>query len=259
MLNMNTLSELGQLMEPYQEKYPNIKEEHIIRDIAIFTEFKKICKADPQSKQDAMNLEIARRFTEGFLVERGVTYFDLLHNLKDYEFLKHSSILTSTSDAYSERYLLPICTINGDVVTHMGYDRTNPRGKYEVPRLPWIHQLRLLGNLESLGMYDGNEIYITEGMFDSYRVNEALGKKSIATLGARKSKTNRTVYDYLKRKGHRLIYVPDHNPAGIQAIQNYNWSDVYSYPYEHSDFDGMIYSQREDEFKNKEFIKNLEF
>ena len=258
MLNMEVLSEIGELVIPYQIKYPNIKEENVLRDIAIFTKYKEMCKKNPISIQDAKNLEISRRFKEGFLLERGVTYFDLLHDLKNYEMLKYSSILTSSSDAYSGRYLLPICTINGDVISHMGYDRTNPRGKYEVPRLSWIHQLRLLGNLESLGMYDGKEIYITEGFFDAYRINEVLGKKSIATLGARKSKSNRSIYDYLKRKGHRLIYVPDHNPAGIQAISNYDWDEVLTYPYEHSDYDRMIFDEREEEFKDKEFIREHE-
>ena len=254
MLNLDTLTRLDNLVSRYRDKYKNIDKEYIIKDIAIFTEYKKFCQTNPLSVQDAKNLEIVRRFDEGFLVDKGVTYFELFENINDYEYLRHSSILTCTSDLYKGRYLLPICTINGDVLSHMGYDKYNPRGKYEISRVEWIYQKRMVGNLESLKQYDGRDIYVGEGFFDAYRINETLKQKSIATLGSSKSFIDNVLFDTLKRKGHRLIYVPDHNEAGLNAINNFKWDDIYSYPSEYGDFDKMIFESREDEFKDKNFI-----
>lgn len=256
MLDLEILSVINEKTEAYKSKYPNIDREYVLKDIALFTEYRDFCKTDRQSIQDAHNLEIFRRFDKDFLSNRGVTYFDIFEDIDRFPLLRHTSVITCSSDLYRGRYLLPICTINGDVMSHMGYDKFNPRGKYEVSRVEWIHQKRMLGNLESLSMYDGNEIFIVEGFFDAYRINESMGKKSIATLGSRKSKTDAVMFDILKRKGHKLVYVPDHNDAGMNAIKNYKWDDIYAYPYEYGDLDSMYYEQREDEFKHVEYETN---
>ncbi len=248
------------LTEYYQKKYPSIRE-FLVRDIALFTLYKYMMQEDELANMDRHDLAINRRFDDRFFKERGICYMDLSMEMARFPFLKRTSILTSESDCYMDRYLLPICTENGDVLTHMGYDRTRDRGKYEIPRLPWISQVNLLGNLESLTMYDGMDIYICEGMFDAYRCNERLNSKAIATLGVTGSKVNRAIWDKLKRKGHRLIYVQDHNDAGLVGKSNYKWDDFLSYPQEFTDYDDYWKSLLESEFENKELQhdKILEF
>ena len=239
----DTLIDFGELKNVFEEKkidkemyekYPFINNKDILYDIQQYTKANKEVLESDLAKADAADLEWKRGFKAGTLQSRGVFYSDGALALSYFPSLKGTSSILNIS--FIERYQLPIKLPNGDVFTYMGYQPDVVENKYAFPRpvgdVDWARQSRVLGNLDSLGLYDGNEIYVVEGMMDAYRINEVFKKKSVATLAYKGMSNKINMLMGLKKRGHRLIAVPDTDITGAKSWMAQNKGGLFDKVYD---------------------------
>lgn len=204
------------------------------KDKELFTQFKQEIITD-KLFLDSEKLASIRKFPKDAFYNRGIFYsptaIDLLNS---YPYLKDTSIPYCNNSLYMDRYIYPICNTKGEVLLHMGYNPT-PLGeymnKYEISNSIGVNQRNVIANMESIGMYDGNEIYVTEGYFDAVAVNLLWNKKAIALLGSyHMNIPKRTILSRLKKEGYKLILIPDLDEAGSNLISSNLWDDIYLIP-----------------------------
>ncbi len=213
--------------------------DHIVNnDIEIFTEFVDYLKTDLNNKAKINILEDYRVLERNILVNRGVFYSEnLIEVFQMYDKLKKSSLLRVDNRSFSGRYMLPIKLIDGRVYTYLGYNY-DPQGgdtKYEMPNQKWINQYNLIGNLESISLYPGNIVYVTEGYFDAVTLNSQWGVKSVCIFGSRLSLKQKTILNMIKGLGHVLIYVPDKDISGQPISKDKIWDFVWNFPTQPND------------------------
>ena len=181
----------------------------------------------------AEQLALTRGFKKDIFNNRGIFYSKSpLDTLRQFQFLRESSIVENKNLLYTQTYIYPICNTKGEVLLHMGYTN-NPMSnqhKYEISNVIGVNQKNVIANLESLSLYDGEYIFVTEGYFDAIAVNNSYSLKSIALLGSsRLTIPKRTILKELKSKGHKLIYLPDNDIAGSSVTNEPIWDYVLHY------------------------------
>lgn len=205
----------------------------IQKDIEIFTNFCNYLNKDNRNKNEINILEDYRVLERNILVNRGVFYSEsLVEVFRMYNELKNTSLLRVNNRSFTGRYMLPIKLIDGRVFTFLGYNY-NPEGsdtKYEMPNQKWINQYNLIGNLESINMYSGSIIYVTEGYFDAVTLNSQWHVKSVCIFGSRLSLKQRSILNILKGLGHVLIYVPDKDISGQSVVKDNIWDFIWNLP-----------------------------
>ena len=209
--------------QSYKDKYPFIKNDTLLYDIQQYTKTVELAKTSEIAIKDTIELANYRVMDKDTLIGRGIFYSEGPLVLQLFNTLKGTTILYHT--LATERYLLPIKLINGDVFQFIGYDPEESFGKYQFPEndwdtIDWFHSSTLVGNLDSINLYEGTDLYVVEGMMDAYRVNEVFKAKSIALLGIKGKKTKARILNRLKDKGLRLIAVPDADEAGSKSWLN---------------------------------------
>ena len=225
-LNIDELEKPHILSSEVRNKFPSITHSQALKDIELFTKVIEYILNDELAEKDAHDFEDFRAFRRDFLRERGIFYSEGISTMNRFPVLRNSSMPT-TVDVWDNRYMIPIKLPDGSVFTWMGWTNDPNRPKYQIPYLPWIKQGDMLGNLESLYMYEGRDIYVCEGYMDAARINESLEKKSVANLGSNLYKVPRISLKYLKDKGHRLIYVPDLDETGMgKVVESDLWDDI---------------------------------
>ncbi len=228
------------LDEPYRQLLYT-KSEGLVKpahDVELYTRLKQeILSCPDEFGYDIECFEKYRASPPGSFKERGMFFSDSLIELLDrFPYLRDSSAVDIRIDynVFDQRYIYYITLPSGDVYTVMGYsylsntDRNIP--KYQEGGFQWAVQSEMVGNLESLSMYDGGDIYVCEGYFDALCINTEWGKKSIANLGSTVSKVKRKIYNKLKDMGHMLILVRDMDIAGQKLANDPIWDRVYSIP-----------------------------
>lgn len=194
----------------------------------------------------AESLSLMRGFKKDILNNRGIFYSKSpIDTLKEYPFLRESSIISNKNLLYIDTYIYPICNTKGEVLLHMGYTNTptTSQHKYEISNSININQKNIIANLESLSLYDGEYIFVTEGYFDAIAINNTYSLKSIAILGSSKlTVPKRTILKELKNKGHKLIYLPDNDVSGEIVVNEPIWDYVIYYTSDDSikDFNDYI-------------------
>lgn len=205
-----------------RQKYPFIKNEILLYDIQQQTYASKEIAKTQRGIDDAYELADYRKFNRNFIHDKEIFYSTGLDMLNEFPQLKGISSLAYES--FNERYQIPIRLPNRDIFCFLGYNPDESLGKYAYPidlqYIDWITPLNMLGNLESLEEYNGKEIYVLEGMFDAYRINEVKHKKSIATLGLRGWQNKKFMLQKLRNKGHKLISIIDTDISGKKSWLN---------------------------------------
>lgn len=235
-INIDALKEY----DPNTNKTSKYKDlDYIInKDIEIFTEFAEHLKTDLNNKAKINVLEDYRVLERDILVNRGVFYSEsLIDVFKMFSRLKDSSLLRVDNRSFSGRYMLPIKLIDGRVYTYLGYNY-DPQGsdtKYEMPNQKWINQYNLIGNLESISLYSGDIVYVTEGYFDALTLNSQWGVKSVCIFGSRLSLKQKTILNMIKGLGHVLIYIPDKDMSGQPISKDKIWDFVWNFPTQPND------------------------
>lgn len=203
-------------------------------DMEVFTELQKeYLEKDTQTIEDVKELAKFRWIKYETIKDKGIFYSDnIINSMARFPSLRKSSISSITNSSFEGRYMLPIKLISGEVFTYLGY---NPypqayETKYEIPNLKWINQSNLIGNLDSINLYNGNNIYVTEGYFDALCINSQWNKKSICIFGNRISKKQQSILYLLKQKGHKLIFVPDNDEAGERTVTYKVWDNIWKIP-----------------------------
>lgn len=224
----------------------------IVNDIDYFTRLMDDCIHDTSVEMvtEISMLENLRVLSKGTLKSSGMFYSESLTTLlRTYPYLRNSSITSIVNNIYDDKHIYPICLPNGKVFTHMSYDTsslmesvTTESGlaiydkatapKYQIASQLWVQQDSLIANLESLQEYDGVCVYVVEGYFDSKRINDQWGKKSVALLSSSLSRNKLMILKAIKRQGHCLVYVPDMDEAGTNTklINNPIWDEVFYIP-----------------------------
>ena len=255
----------------------------IASDVELFTKLKEDVTKSDDTENDIWALENLRIFSKDFLKSRGFLYCkDVITLMNKFPYLKDSSVLQNFNDVYEDRYVYPICLPSGKVFTHMGYNverllhslnKVDKNSNYvvsgidvEISKLPskyqivshlWVNQMNLIGNMESLGIYDGDIVYCVEGYFDALRINDEFGKKSIAILGSKLTSEKRTILYQLKRNGCTLVYIPDEDEAGLSDIINDNiWDYIYRNPIHVENRDDNFVVKDVDSYVVNEYLKN---
>lgn len=272
--NLNE-EEIVEGIEEYEiekEKHYNIIDnKSLTSNIVQFTRLKKEITSDDDYEAYNNYIEEIRLFPKNFLKKKGI-FLSLTKQdtIDTFPYLRNSSLYqTTTDEAYGDRYMLPICLPNGDVIIHTGYRPTTfniPGPKYETSFYSWMSQGSVLGNMESLMEFPNSKrIYVVEGMFDAYRINQVLKEPSIALLGSLMTKEKMSILNILKSKGYELILVPDQDEAGLNThLLNSNlFSCIVKYgdPEVDKDFDFFCGSEfiKELENKHNSLNNNLEF
>lgn len=219
----------------------------LLNNVIQFTRLKEEITGDPDYEEYNNYIEEIRLFPKNFLKDRGIFLsLDKQDTIDSYPYLRDSSLYqTTTDEAYRDRYMIPICLPDGKVVIHTGYRPSsfNIEGpKYETSFYDWMSQGSVIGNMESLGIYKkSRELYVVEGMFDAYRINQVLESPSVAMLGSILTKEKLTILSLLKEEGYSLILVPDQDEAGMEdRLLNHRLFDnimYYGNPDEDKDFD----------------------
>lgn len=272
------------LFEPYEQYLlnDNSLQRTITYDIEQFTRLKKEIAGADNPNNDVWALENIRVFSRDSMKSRGIFYsLDVAELASEYTYLRDTTVTSPVNDLlYQDRYIYPLCLPNGDVFCHMGYSPGNlmkqiqiDRGeriiiglndmnpfndaKYVISKCLWINQGSLLGNLESLSLYDGQVVFCVEGYFDALRINDEFKCKSVAMLNSTMTKAKLNMLYQIKRQGHYLVYVPDLDEAGMSAIVRHPiWDDIYVIPVKSiknlpvKDIDGYIKSLYLDSYYN---------
>lgn len=247
------------LSEEYQEYLLHDKEylTPIIHEMELLTYLKEeVIAGNRLENDDIYALENIRVFSKGSLSSRGMFYCESIPTLyAHYDFLSDSMIYATNNDAYTDRYMYPICLPNGTVFTYMGYSyeatRNDTLHKYEIPQVKYINQRTLLGNMESLSLYEGSVVYVTEGYFDALRINDEWNKKSVCIFGSTLTTRQRNLLYLIKQQGHILVYVRDMDEAGEKICLDPIWDDTFIIPStKYKDIDEYVREQYKDAYQS---------
>lgn len=224
--------------EKYLNKYIG-RPIRVVRDIEIYTNLSDQLINCKDAQQDGSELEFYRKLKPGTLTERGIFYSDGVETVKRYNQLKYTSFVATINDAFVGRYLLPIKFPDGDVFSYIGYDPNNEFNKYNVPKIStdrrqnWVRQGNLLGNMDSLERYKGvKEVFIAEGLFDAYQLENAFHRPALALLGSKIYRNKQALLQYIKNKYKvRYIFVPDFDASGLDhwLINSKLWDGVFNF------------------------------
>lgn len=230
----------------------------IAHEMELLTRLKEeIISGNRLEIDDIYALENIRVFSTNSFSSRGMFYCESIPTLySHYDFLADSMIYATSNDAYTDRYMYPICLPDGTVFTFMGYSyeatRNDTLHKYEIPQIRYINQRTLLGNMESLSLYNGNVVYVTEGYFDAIRINDEWGKKSVCIFGSNLTTRQRNLLYLIKQQGHMLVYVRDMDEAGEKISRDPVWDDVFIIPStKYKDIDEYVREQYKDVYQTK--------
>lgn len=223
----------------------------IVNDIEQYTKLKYDVAFSTDESLDVWALENIRVFSKNFFKNKGIFYCENIPEiLNRFTYLRNTTMLSVQDGTFNDRYIYPICLPTGKVFTHMGYNvdslmdkmgllykyeftnfNNNLPPKYQIPLLQWVNQNNIVANLESLNMYDGHNVFCVEGYFDALRINDEFKCKSVALLGSKLSRNKLAILHAIKRQGHRLIYVPDNDTAGLSGVlKSPIWDEVYYIP-----------------------------
>lgn len=244
----------------------------IVNDVEQYTKLKYDVAFSTDESLDVWALENIRVFSKNFFKNKGIFYCENIPEiLNKFTYLRNTTMLSVQDGTFNDRYIYPICLPTGKVFTHMGYSvdslldkmellykyefanfNNNLPPKYQIPLLQWVNQNNIVANLESLSMYDGHNVFCVEGYFDALRINDEFKCKSIALLGSKLSRNKLAILHAIKRQGHRLIYVPDNDTAGLSGIlKSPIWDEIYYIPSQlNPDFDIELNNTHKSNYTN---------
>lgn len=140
--------------------------------------------------------------------------FDELDELFRIDNIKEITGLQTSGNVWQkERFVFPILDMRNVIMGYVGYDYESDF-KYLIRTAQYVNKSKLFYNMQNLEhAYKQDVCIVSEGVFDSLRLNEVGFLNNVSLLGKRLSDFHRRVLN----RFNLVIFIPDNDDEGMKA------------------------------------------